>query len=83
MEITDFYQRVQNSNASPLVRSTTQLVKSLLNENCGLKEIEVTNEVFDELQRVTRSNITHASVCRFMRVFDMNENSVDIQTKGL
>ena len=81
MEITDFTTSVQNSNANNFVRALAQQVKSELSTNCGKREIEVSAEVFDDLCRVVQATPTEASIFRFIRVYDMNDNSVDIQTR--
>ena len=80
MEITDFVKLIQDNGFNPLSKLAAQHVKSLLNQDCGIKEIEVGAEVFEDIVRCTSITVTTGSVYRFIRVYDMNDNSVDIQT---
>ena len=76
MEITDFTDKIKRA-FNPYSRVTGQRVKSMLSDNCGVKEIEVDNEVFEDVLRATG---IVAMVYRFIRIIDLNDNSVDIQT---
>tara|TARA_R110000868_G_scaffold163062_1_gene395191 strand:- start:661 stop:906 length:246 start_codon:yes stop_codon:yes gene_type:complete len=79
MEITDFTDKIKRA-FNPYSRVTGQRVKSMLSDNCGVKEIEVDNEVFEDVLRATGIVPTVAMVYRFIRIIDLNDNSVDIQT---
>ena len=80
MEITEFVKLIRDKCFNPLSRLAAQHVQSLLNQDCGITEIEVGAEVFEDIVRCTSATVTTGSIYKFIRVYDTNDNSVDIQT---
>jgi len=80
MEITDFAKRIKENSFNPFPRLIAQQIKSMMKDNCGVKEIEVPNDDFEDIIRATGIEPTIGHVYKFIRIFDTNDNSVDIQT---
>ena len=80
MEITYFETALEYATETN-VRDIAANVRTMLDNNCGLKEIEVTNDEFDSIINLTNSTPNVASIFNFIRVYDLNDNSVDIQTR--
>ena len=80
MEISQFTELISRNCFNPFTRLTVQEVKSRLNQNCGVQEIEVVDEVFNDIVNCTGIQVNNGSIYRFIRIYDMNDNSIDIQT---
>ena len=80
MEITDFVDKIQQNAKSNHTRNIAQIYKSMLSGNCGIKESLISPETFDEIIEATNATPTIGSVYKFIRIYDLNDNSVDIQT---
>jgi len=80
MEILDFAEKIKGA-FNPYSRLVGQQVKSMMKDNCGVKEIEVQSDVFEDIIKATGIVPTVATVYRFIRIQDNNGNSVDIQTR--
>ena len=80
MEITDFVNRIQANATDWRAREEAQIVKSCLSENCGLKERLVRESMFNKIIEATGITPTIGSVYKFIRIHDLGNNSVDIQT---
>ena len=81
MEITDFVKLIQDNCFNPLSKLAAQHVQSLLNQDCGIKEIEVGAEVFEDIIQATGLTPNVGSIYYFIRIDDLGNNTVDIQTR--
>ena len=80
MEIIDFTEKIQRNAKSHYARQAAQKVKSMISTNCGIDEVLVSNEIFSDIIEATGITPTIGSVYKFIRIYDLNDNSVDIQT---
>jgi hypothetical protein len=80
MEITDFTEKIQRNASTHYARQAAQKVKSMISTNCGIDEVLVSNEIFSDIIEATGITPTIGSVYKFIRIQDLGNNSVDIQT---
>jgi hypothetical protein len=80
MEITDFTEKIQRNAKYHFTRQAAQKVKSMISTNCGIDEVLVSTEIFSDIIEATGITPTIGSVYKFIRIQDLGNNSVDIQT---